>query len=301
VPGQKPFTVPAEFAMERFASGGDAARRWLRAVPGLVHAAVSQWHLDLDGDELRHGAFAVVVPVRRAGEPCVLKVSQLVTAVAAEALALSAWDGRGAVRLLEAQPDQGILLLERLDPRRTLFDLPWPDAAEVAGGLLGRLASVPSPPGVPPLRQIAKTIAGSLPDRNRRAGGPVSRRYLDTAVGLALELGAAAGDRLVHADLHHGNVLAGRREPWLAVDPRAVAGDPEHAVPELLWTRLDELDGPADLRKLLDILVVTGELRSEMARDWSIVRCVDYWLWGLEHGMTEHPQRCRCIVEALTR
>jgi streptomycin 6-kinase len=44
--------------------------------------------------------------------------------------------------------------------------------------------------------------------------------------GVARQLGARAGDRLVHADLHYGNVLAGDREPWLAIDPRAVAGDP---------------------------------------------------------------------------
>jgi streptomycin 6-kinase len=92
VSGQRPVARPAAFAVDRFAHDGDAARRWLRAVPGLIQAAVSQWHLDLDDDEVRHGGFAVVVPVRRGDEPCVLKVSQLVTAVAAEALALSAWE-----------------------------------------------------------------------------------------------------------------------------------------------------------------------------------------------------------------
>jgi streptomycin 6-kinase len=290
--------LPAGLVTEHAARGGPAAG-WFRSVPGIVQKAAGQWHLDVDDGELMHGGFAVVVPVHRGDEACVLKISQLTEAVATEALALSAWDGRGAVRLLDADPGAGVLLLERLNPRRTLFDLPWPAAAHVAGALLRRLASVPAPAGVPSLRQVAETLADSLPHRNERAGGAVPKPYLDAAAGLARELSAGAGDRLVHADLHYGNVLAGDREPWLAIDPRAVAGDPEHAVPELLWARLDEVGG-AGLRRLLAMLVTDGDLDPELTRSWSIVRCVDYWLWALEHGLTEDPGRCQHIIEILT-
>lgn len=289
--------MPSALVKERAARGGPAAQ-WLRSVPGIVQQAADQWHLEVDDGELMHGAFAVVVPVHRGDEACVLKVRQLTQAVAAEALALSAWDGRGAVRLLDADPGAGVLLLERLNPRRTLFDLSWPAAAHVAATLLRRLAAVPAPVGVPSLRRVAETIADSLSSRNERAGGPVPKPYLDAAAGLARELSAQAGDRLIHADLHYGNVLAGGREPWLAIDPRAVAGDPEHAVPELLWTRLDEA-GASGLRRLLAILVTDGDLDPELARSWSIVRCADYWLWALENGLTEDPLRCQRIIEIL--
>ncbi len=289
--------LPSALVTERAVQGGPAAQ-WLWSVPGIVQKAAARWHLEVDDSELMHGAFAVVVPVHRGDEACVLKVSQLTQAVAAEALALSAWDGRGAVRLLDADPGAGVLLLERLNPRRTLFDLPWPAAAHVPATLLRRLADVPAPAGVPSLRQVAETISGSLPHRNERAGCPIPKPYLDAAAGLARELGADAGDRLVHADLHYGNVLAGGREPWLAIDPRAVAGDPEHAVPELLWTRLDEV-GAAGLRRLLAILITDGGLDPELARNWSIVRCADYWLWALENRLTEGPVRCQRIIEIL--
>ena len=59
----------------------------------------------------------------------------------------------------------------------------------------------------------------------KRLGRPVPESWLATASGLAQELGASAGDRLVHADLQYGNVLVGNREPWLAIDPKPVAGD----------------------------------------------------------------------------
>jgi streptomycin 6-kinase len=204
-----------------------------------------------------------------------------------------------AVLLLEADPAVGALLLERLDPTRTLERMDLRAAAQVAGRLLRRLA-IPAPEGVRPLRAVADGIGGSLPGRQERLGQPVPEGWLAIASGLAHELGASAGDRLVHADLHYGNVLAGNREPWLAIDPKPVTGDPEHAVPELLWTRVDELEDAAAIRRVLTVLADSGELDGEKARGWAIVRCVDYWLWGLENGLTEDPKRCRRILAALT-
>jgi len=29
-----------------------------------------------------------------------------------------------------------------------------------------------------------------------------------------------------------------------------------------------------------------------------VFRAVDYWLWGLDAGLTEDPLRCRRLVEA---
>ena len=94
----------AALVKERSAGGDEAARRWLGSVAGIIEEAAGRWHLDVDNGELMHGWFAVVVPVHRGDEACVLKVSQLTESVAAEALALSAWDGNGAVRLLDADP-----------------------------------------------------------------------------------------------------------------------------------------------------------------------------------------------------
>ncbi len=94
---------------------------------------------------------------------------------------------------------------------------------------------------------------------------------------------------------------AGERESWLAIDPKPVAGDPEHAVPELLWTRVDDVDGAKGIRLLLAVLVDSGALDAGLARGWAIVRCVDYWLWGADHGLTEDPKRCQRILEALVQ
>jgi streptomycin 6-kinase len=110
---------------------------------------------------------------------------------------------------------------------------------------------------------------------------------------------AAPGADLVHADLHYGNVLAGTRQPWLAIHPKAVTGDPELSVPELMWAGLDEAGNAGDIRALLAALTPAAALDPAKARAWTIVRAVDYWLWGLDHGLTEDPVRCHRLLDAL--
>jgi streptomycin 6-kinase len=102
----------------------------------------------------------------------------------------------------------------------------------------------------------------------------------------------------VHGDLHWGNVLADAAGGWRAIDPKPLAGDPAYAVPELMWTRADESPTAADLRRLLHAIARTAGLDAERAAGWTVVRAVDYWLWGLDHGLTEDPRRCARLLEA---
>jgi streptomycin 6-kinase len=227
----------------------------------------------------------------------VLKVSWHLPTVAHEVSALRAWNGHGAVQLVAADEERGALLLERLDPARTLRHLELHTAAAVAGSLIRQLA-VPAPAGIPAAASYGRQVADGLRQRNRSLGGPVPNDWVDRAAALAGQLASDAGSTLVHADLHYGNVLAGTREPWLAIDPRAVAGDPEQSVPELMWTRIDELDDEA-IPTLLDVIVDAGRLNAEKARAWTVVRAVDYWLWGLPIGLTIDPARCARLLSSL--
>lgn len=75
-----------------------------------------------------YGYLGLVIPVRSVEEPCILKVSWIDEATFEEAMALSAWNGQGAVRLLASQPALGALLLERLDHQHSLNDVEIVDA-----------------------------------------------------------------------------------------------------------------------------------------------------------------------------
>lgn len=290
--------MPEQFAEWRIRVDGERGRKWVEELPALVERLLGKWDLTLDGAEVLHGALSLVVLVRRGEQRLVLRVSWPEESTEGETLALRAWQGRGAMQLLEAEPDTGAMLVERLDHTRSLHTLPLGDAAEIAGALIRTLA-VPAPAGLNTLRQVAAGIRENLPRRQRALGNPVPPRWVRAACRYAGELGPAGEQVLIHADLHYGNVLAATRQPWLAVDPRALRGAPEYSVPELMWNRADELRTDADVRNLLDILVRAGELDAEAAYGWVVARCVDYWLWGLERGLTIDPARCERILTAL--
>jgi streptomycin 6-kinase len=292
--------VPREFADALVRRSGDAGLRWVEAVPALVERLCHRWQIELASDAALYGDNNLLFPARHAADACMLKLCEPGHDTVAEVTALLAWDGRGAVQLHEATLGEGALLLEQLDSGRSLSGLGLFDAAEIAGDLIRQL-TIPAPPGLCQLGDMATEIAETVGPRHNALGNPVPARWVGLAAGLAAELAADAGADLVHADLHYGNVLAGTRQPWLAIDPKAIAGDPELSVPELMWTRLDEAGHADDIRALLAAITHAAALDPAKARAWTIVRAVDYWLWGLDHGFTEDPVRCHRLLDALAR
>jgi streptomycin 6-kinase len=263
----------------------------------VVELACERWELTL-ADGAPRGDWSAILAVSRRGVPCVLKIAGPEHDAIDEALALEAWNGNGAVRLLEADREHGALLLERLDPDRTLRTAELATAAEVAGGLIRELA-VPAPAGLPLLADIAARKPGILRRRQGALGEPVPGRWIDIACGLARDLAADPGSQLVHGDLHYDNILAGSRRPWLAIDPKPAAGNPERSVAELMWDRIDDATQPREVHALFAALTRAGMLHPDRARAWTIVQAVDYWLWGLGAGLTEDPRRCERLLAAL--
>ncbi|WP_410668848.1 aminoglycoside phosphotransferase family protein [Amycolatopsis sp. cmx-4-68] len=270
--------VPPLFAARAPRVLGPEAVPWVAALPALAAGYARKWGLTFDGEAM-HGYVGVVQPARLAdGTPVVLKLGWRDEESADEPLALSTWAGRGAVRLLDSAPDDGVLLLERLDAGRTLDDLPLRSAVPLIGGLARRLA-VPAPASMSRhLRAEAETLAEDLPRRWADLGEPFDRRLVADAVAICRELGPSAGELLVNEDLHFQNVLAGTREPWLVIDPKPLAGDLEWGVIPLFWNRFTE----STLDERFAMVVASQELDASKARAWTLVRAVQNWIWMLE-------------------
>jgi streptomycin 6-kinase len=296
-------SVPESFAADALTREGEAARPWLARLPELAGELCARWSLRAAGDPM-HGYMALVLPVLRGDTRYALKVSWIDDETVNEAAALALWNGGGAVRLLDADDAAGALLLEWLDPRRCLKEADLSVAVPVAGRLLRRLA-VPVPATwpahpVPGLRQWALDLAAELPGLWRATGRPFPGRRLDAAVEMATALAPRAGGVLANRDMHYQNVLAGEREPWLVIDPKVIRGDAEFGLAPLLWRRLEEAGGPAGLRHRFDALVSEAGLDAELARCWTLLRAVDYQVWGLNLGLTEDPARCATVIDWLS-
>jgi streptomycin 6-kinase len=118
------------------------------------------------------------------------------------------------------------------------------------------------------------------------------------AIDIAAGLSSTGSDLAVNGDLHSGQVLRGTREPWLTVDPVLLRGDIEYDLARVLWTRIDGMADAAEVVKHFETAVREGGLDRDRARDWVVFRTIDYWLWGLNAGLTEDPQRCQRLALA---
>lgn len=257
---------------------------WLRRLPGAVSALLDEWGLRRDGEELWHGFESLVVPViDRHGTPAVLKVAfDGDDEGAQEALGLHHWQGRGAVRMLRADPRRRALLLERLS-RRDLTTVDDDEACLVVADLYGRL-HIPAPGRLTPLTAHLERWLGDLASIPRDA--PVPRRFVEQALSLGRDLLAdnATVGVIVHGDLHHENVLADADGRWVAIDPSPMSGDAHYELAPMLWNRLGSRasDVRYDIRRRFYTITDAADLDQDRARDWVIVRMILNAHWAIE-------------------
>ncbi|MFG3462215.1 aminoglycoside phosphotransferase family protein [Streptomyces sp. NPDC047853] len=280
--------VPQALAVSQSKYNGEVGRAFVAGLPALAAGFLDRWELRLDGPSM-HGWAALVLPVvRRDGTPAALKLQLLDEETEGEPVALRRWDGDGAVRLLDHDAATGTMLLERLDPHRTLAHVEDSREAVLAlARLLAHLTATPAPPGVRRLGDIARGMLERTRWALDRIPDPADRRLVADCAAALREVADQPGDRLLHWDLHYENVLGSDRAPWLAIDPKPLAGDPGFDLLPALDNRYD----PAETRWRFDAMTDVLGLDRERARAWSLGRVLQNSLWNVEDGdPLETPQ-----------
>jgi streptomycin 6-kinase len=158
------------------------------------------------------------------------------------------------VRCLASHKDQthAALLLERCTPGEPLSMRPEPEQDEVIAGLLRRLWAHEPPPGnqFEPLETMWELWAGAPPPE---------------------PLGKPHRPRLLCTDLHAGNVLSARREPWLMIDPKPYIGDAAYDVVQHMLNCPERL--AADPVGLATRMAELTGVDPERVRLWLQARC----------------------------
>ncbi len=296
-----PIVIPDVLVTSHHSAAG---RAWLAALPHLVTDLLDHWALTPDGPT-RHGMASLVLPVVRAdGTPAVLRFQPVTEESSGTVAGLRTWRGDGIVRLLDHHPDSGSTLLERLDAERPLSAVADDtEALAILAGLLARLTAVPAPAGLRHLADVAAAMLSDVPKALPQLPDPANRRLLSTCASAVAEVLAEPGDRLLHWDLHYDNVLAAQREPWLAIDPEPLAGDPGFDLMPALHNRWDDVvaTGRADRAVLrrFDLLTETLDLDRRRATAWTLGRVLQNSLWDIEDGKTALDPIQTAIADAL--
>jgi streptomycin 6-kinase len=278
--------VPAQVA--RVWAETAEGRGLLADLPTVLAELSERFGVAEVGTPFGGGWVGYVVPATlRDGRRAVLKVSLSDEEHAHEADALERWAGDGAVQLVDRVGEPNAMLLERCEPGTPLLAHAERDAAiAIACSLLRRLERplVDAHPFLP-VPELARRYATSIPSDFARLGRAFDPALADEAAALcAVFARDTAPPYLVNRDFHLGNVLAARREPWLAIDPKPLAGerafDTGHLLRDLLPDPLDPPSAGRIVRRLADEL----ELEPERVRGWALVRSVENALWCLQDG-----------------
>jgi streptomycin 6-kinase len=235
---------------------------WLARLPEILTQLGRRWSLTFgtpfDGGE---ASCSWVAPVELGGgTPAVLKVGLPHMESEDEIEGLRFWDGDPMVRLLRADDETGAMLLERCEPGTALRTVPALDQDVVIARLLRRAWR---PPGAShafrPLSAMLATWSGETLAAAERWPDPDLVRE---GLRLFRELPRSASESVVLVtDLHAGNVLRARREPWLAIDPKPFVGDPAYDATQHLLNCEARLrsDPHETIRRFADLLSVDHE------------------------------------------
>ncbi|MFI9275880.1 aminoglycoside phosphotransferase family protein [Kitasatospora sp. NPDC052896] len=270
---------------------GERGAAWLSRLPARFTEQLTRWDLTLERICEPGGRLSLVGYVRRDdGSPAVLKAGLVTPETAQESAALAHWAGRGAVLLLNSEPAEGLLLLERLYGDIPLLSLAEAKAMLEAVGLLQRLWTPPN--AQHPFGSVAERVGEEC--RRLRERRPLAERLdaqplVDEALETAAELLASGTERFVlHGDFHHGNVMAADRAPWLAIDPEPLVGERAYDLAWLAQDRSETLAGTpgpqAALRRRLHLLSEAVEVDRDRLRGWTLFRSVEAGLASLAAG-----------------
>lgn len=261
----------------------DDAGPWLAALPGTLSRLETAWNIRMTGlvPQLSYNlvAYAERVDERGVGTPCILKLSPPSDELAREGETLSYYDGEGICRLLERDDAVGALLLERVLPGVSLQEVWTPGEDDlhtrVTAELMRRLwRPVEEPNPFRPLQSWAQALYEDY-------GPSVPAPLREKAQALLLELGPGRDPVLLHADLHHGNVLTASSEPYLAIDPKGIVGARGYDVGTFLLNPVQATS--EELAKLLprrlDVFSEMSGLEKRELAAWGFVHAVLSACW----------------------
>jgi streptomycin 6-kinase len=285
--------LPHRFGRSVRAAFGERGRAFLEGLPELISRAQQRWNLDgiRPADSLSYNFVAFA---RRGGQDVVLKLGVPNRELTSEIAALRHFDGRGAVRLLEADASAGMLLLERLRPGHMLVSIADDaEATAIAADVMIALHHPAAPDSDLIDMQSWFDAFKRLRARFHGAVGPLDGGLVQLAENIVVaRLEDEYEPVLLHGDLHHFNILSSARG-WLAIDPKGVIGPAAYEVGAFLINPWVVTGRRADTRRLL---LNRGAVRSEhlgfdgqTIRDWGVVHAVLSACWSLEEGQDWMP------------
>ena len=283
--------IPPDMLL-RATSHDPSKNRSVEQVLETVKACADLWDLNILAPYARLTYNFVAPVISSEHGDAVLKIGFDSSKLNREFLALSLFDGQGAVKVHKSDQTLSALLLERADPGLPL-SLDWDQQTAAFASLTQDLwREAPEEVGLPTVASELEYRLRDLEDMSKLLKeSQLSERdaTVQRAINTLVELVGSSDERyVVHGDLHAGNVLSSRRSPWLSVDPIGCVGERAFDVCALLRDDYQVLRKTTDPKELVNRRVrelsIECSIDDQRIRAWSFVEAVRTQGWRYKAG-----------------
>ena len=240
---------------------------------------IRRWNLIPDGNPI-HTHSSDLLPVRFDGQEAMLKIARAEDERLGRVL-LEWWDGAGAARVLRS--DECALLLERASGPRSLLEMVGlgedDEASEIICAVAAQLHAPRNKP--PPLLIPLTDWFSALPPAAERHGGilRISEKIAQYLLNDPHDI------RVLHGDLHHGNVLDTGYRGWVAIDPKRLVGERGYDFANIFCNPDQAVaTSPGRLKRQVDIVARAAKLDRTRLLQWIAAYAGLSAAWTLDDG-----------------
>ncbi|MBO8157744.1 MAG: hydrogenase expression protein HypB [Bacillaceae bacterium] len=258
-------------------------KKWLNRLPDLISECADRWdlhihpHFDL--------SYSYVSPaMTRNQREVVIKLGIPDEEFNNSLEALKLFDGNGVVQLIDAVPEKGMLLMERITPG-TMLALQKDDkqATRIATQVMKKIWK-PAPlkcclPTTLKREESLATLINEYPE----GIGPIQLKTLEEALDIFKYMNQQMETRyLLHGDLHHYNILKASGESWVAIDPKGLIGEREYDVIQFLLNKLPEGEVASAIQNRMEIFADELNLNFQKIALWGYAHSVLATAWTVQ-------------------
>lgn len=221
------------------------------------------------------------------GESAVLKTGYPSKEFITETKALRHFKSKAFVNLIDASPDDGVIILREVLPGESLASVKEDSkATEIAAHLMkGIWHKTENKSEYPDIKDWLSAFS-KIRDRFDGATGPFDTKLFSLAESIKDELLESISDRvLLHGDLHHFNILKNKDE-WLIIDPKGVIGEKEYELASFFKNPNDFVLKKENLTRIfnqrVDIFTDILKLDRHKVIRWAFVHGILSSLWNVD-------------------
>ncbi len=256
---------------------------WLSKLPEIIQYCENKWNLQMKQPYALSINY-VAPAIMENGSEVVVKICIPGKGFQDELEVLRLFNGKGMVKLIEFDEENGIFILEKLTPGSTLAEVhDDEEASRIAANVVKRLSVVaPRNSKIPSIKVREDNLRGIV-EKHPHGIGPFSIDNLEKALTIFTYLNnTTTQQNLLHGDFHHYNVLSSKNNHWVAIDPKGLIGEIEYDLIQYMLNKLPIKNAYDVIKRRVEIFTEELQLNEQRLLLWGYCHTILSTSWSVD-------------------